>query len=272
MEQLKRITSALVILPPLVLFLYYAPPYLFLILVLLLVSLSLREYLQLLAIIQLPVCAKTSYTVAFLLVLTAYTPEGERWLPRALSLGMIVLAVGVMMTAQPGSHRFPALLHSLFGVLFIGWSLSHLVLLRNLAGGQWYILFLCTIVWVGDSTAMYVGKILGRRKMAPTISPGKTWEGAVGCILGYLLAAILGARFLIPRLALWQSLVLGLAISLAAQISDLSESLIKRYAGVKDSGELIPGHGGLLDRIDSVLFAAPVFFYTQDLLARVSSF
>ena len=270
MEQCKRITSALVILPPLVLFLYKAPLYLFLIFVLLLVSLSLREYLQLLAIIQLPVCAKMSYTVAFLLVLTAAT-GGERWMPRALSLGIVVLAVGVMMTAQSGSHRFPALLHSLFGILFIGWSLSYLILLRRLPGGQWYILLLCTIIWVGDSTAMYVGKILGRHKMAPTISPGKTWEGAAGCILGCLLAAVFGARFLMPRFALWQNLVLGLVISLAAQISDLSESLIKRYAGVKDSGELIPGHGGLLDRIDSVLFAAPVFFYTLDLLAQVSS-
>jgi phosphatidate cytidylyltransferase len=271
MEQFKRIISALVILPPLVLFLYYAPPVLFLILVLLLVSLSLREYLQLLAMMQLPVCAKMSYTVAFLLVLTAYAPDGERWLPRVLSLGMVVLAVGVMMTVPSGAYRFPALVHSLFGILFIGWSLSHLILLRNLADGQWSILFLCTIVWVGDSTAMYVGKLLGRHKMAPTISPGKTWEGAVGCILGYLLAAALGARFLVPRLVLWQSLVLGLVISFAAQISDLSESLIKRYAGVKDSGELIPGHGGLLDRIDSVLFATPMFFYTQDLLAHVVS-
>jgi phosphatidate cytidylyltransferase len=270
MEQLKRITSALVILPPLVLFLSYAPPALFLVLVLLLVSLSLREYVQLLAMIQLPVCSRMSYTVAFLLVLTAYT-GGERWMSRALSLGIIALAVAVMTTGQFGVQRFPAMLHSLFGVLFVGWSLGHLVLLRSLDGGQWSILFLCTIIWVGDSIAMYVGKSLGRHKMAPTISPGKTWEGAAGCILGCLLAAALGVHFLMPRLALWQGLVLGLVISLVAQVSDLSESLIKRYAGVKDSGELIPGHGGLLDRVDSMLFAAPVFLYTLDFLSHVSA-
>jgi phosphatidate cytidylyltransferase len=270
MEQLKRITSALVVLPPLVLFLSYAPPALFLVLVLLLVSLSLREYLRLLARIQLPVCSRTSYTVAFLLVLTAYI-GGERWMPRALSLGIIALAVAVMTTEQFGVQRFPAMLHSLFGVLFVSWSLGYLVLLRSLDGGQWYILFLCTVIWVGDSIAMYVGKGLGRHKMAPTISPGKTWEGAAGCILGCLLAAAFGIRFLMPQFTLWQGLALGLVISLAAQVSDLSESLIKRYAGVKDSGELIPGHGGLLDRIDSVLFAAPVFLYTLDLLSHVSS-
>jgi phosphatidate cytidylyltransferase len=270
MEQLKRITSALVILPPLILFLSYAPPALFLLLVLLLVGLSLREYLQLLAMIQLPVCVRTSYAVAFLLVLMAYI-GGERWMPRALSLGVIALAVAVMTTVQFGAQRFPALLYSLFGILFVGWSLSYLILLRRLEGGQWYILFLCTIIWVGDSIAMYVGKSLGRHKMAPTISPGKTWEGAAGGVLGCLLTAALGVCFLMPQLALWQGLVLGLVISLAAQMSDLSESLIKRYAGVKDSGELIPGHGGLLDRIDSVLFAAPVFLYALDLLSHVSS-
>jgi phosphatidate cytidylyltransferase len=176
-----------------------------------------------------------------------------------------------MTTVQFGAHRFPAMLYSLFGVIFVGWGLSHLVLLRSLDGGQWHILYLCAVIWVGDSIAMYVGKSLGWHKMAPTISPGKTWEGAAGCIFGCLLAAVLGIRFLMPQLALWQGLVLGLVISLAAQVSDLSESLIKRYAGVKDSSGLIPGHGGLLDRLDSVLFAAPVFLYTLDFLSHVSS-
>jgi phosphatidate cytidylyltransferase len=270
MEQFKRVTSAVVILPPLLLFLYYAPQDLFLMLVLVLVALGLREYFQMLALTQLPACTRVSYLVAFLLVFTAYL-GGERWLPMALSFGIAALTASALLTSQHGSYRFLMLLYNLFGVLFIGWSLSHLILLRSLTAGKWYIFFLCVIVWVGDSTAMYIGRSLGRHKMAPSISPGKTWEGAVGGVLGGVFAAALGACVLLPQLVLWQSLILGLLVSLAAQLSDLGESMIKRYAGVKDSGELIPGHGGLLDRIDSVLFAAPMLVYTLDFLLHAYS-
>jgi phosphatidate cytidylyltransferase len=225
------------------------------------VALSLREYWRMLALLQLSVCAGASYTVAFLLVLAAYV-GGEPWMLMGVSLSMVVLAVSVMLSSHLGAHHFPALLHSLFGVLFIGWNLSHLVLLRRLPEGKWYIFFLCTTIWVGDSVAMYVGRGFGRYKLAPSISPGKTWEGAAGGVFGCVLAAVLGAHFFLPHLTLGQSLLLGLVISLAAQSSDLSESLIKRYADVKDSGELIPGHGGVLDRIDSLLFATPLFLYT----------
>lgn len=265
MEQLKRVTSAVVILPPTLLFFYYAPRDLFLILVLIVVGLSLHEYCQMLALTQLPIYTKASYLAVFLLVFTAYF-GGMRWMPMALFCAVATLTVSALFTSQHGSHRFPALLHSLFGVFFVGWGTSHLILLRSLTEGKWYIFFLFAIVWIGDSAAMYVGKSLGRHKMIPAISPGKTWEGALGGTLGGLLAAMLGAHLFTPQLALWQSLFLGLLVCFAAQVSDLGESMIKRYAGVKDSGELIPGHGGLLDRIDSVLFAAPVLVYTLDFL------
>jgi phosphatidate cytidylyltransferase len=265
MEHLKRVVSAFVILPPLLLFLYFAPQELFLLFVILLVVLSLREYVQMLTLFHVPICPSVSYVIALLFVLVAYF-GGERALPCALTLGLLALAVVVLCSPQYGAQRFPALLHSLFGVLFIGWTLSHLVLLRGLPEGKWYIFFLCIVVWVGDSVAMYVGKGLGRFKLAPAISPGKTWEGAVGGVLGGMLMAALAAHFLIPYAAFWQRLLLGLTISLVAQVSDLSESLIKRYVGVKDSGELIPGHGGMLDRIDSLLFTAPLLLYTLGML------
>jgi phosphatidate cytidylyltransferase len=265
MEQLKRVTSAVVILPPLLLFVYYAPQDLFLILILIAVVLSLHEYFQMLVLTQLPVYTRASYIAVFLLVFTAYF-GGERWMPMALFFGVVTLTVSALIPSHHGAQRFPALLHSLFGVFFVGWGTSHLILLRNLPTGKWSIFFLFAIVWVGDSAAMYIGKSLGRHKMAPFISPGKTWEGALGGTLGGVLAAVLGAHLFIPWLALGQSLLLGLLVCLAAQVSDLGESMIKRYAGVKDSGELIPGHGGLLDRIDSVLFAAPMLVYALNFL------
>jgi phosphatidate cytidylyltransferase len=107
--------------------------------------------------------------------------------------------------------------------------------------------------------------------MAPVISPGKTWEGAIGCVVGGVGTAVVSARFWLPDLLLWQWIVLGLCISLAAQLSDLAESMLKRYAGVKDSGGLIPGHGGMLDRIDSLLFAAPTLVYALYVLLPAPS-
>jgi phosphatidate cytidylyltransferase len=270
MEQVKRIASALIILPPLVWFLCYASPVLFLILVLILIGLSLHEYVHLLQQVRLSVCTSVTFLAAFALASIAYL-GGWRWLPIALFLSMVALTLSVMLIPSHGSPILPTLVYSIFGVLFIGWNLSHLILLRLLPAGQWYILFLCVVVWVGDSVAMYVGKSLGRYKMAPTISPGKTWEGAVGGAVGCVLTAVLSAGFWLPHLVLWQCVILGLCISGAAQISDLGESMLKRYAGVKDSSRLIPGHGGILDRIDSMLFAAPTLVYALHVLMVVPS-
>lgn len=261
MEQLKRVTSALIILPPFLCFLFYTSTGFFLALVLLLTALSLREYFRMLALSQHPVQPRVCYLLSFLLVCSGYF-RATFWLPLMTSFTLIALTVNAILTGQSGPHRFIALLHNLFGVFFIGWSLSHLVLLRNLPEGKSYILFLCAIVWVGDTLAMYVGKIVGRHKMSRSISPGKTWEGAAGGLIGGLLTAVAFSSYLVPQLSLGQCLLLALLLSITAQISDLSESMIKRYTGVKDSGELIPGHGGLLDRIDSLLFAAPTFVYT----------
>ena len=270
MEQVKRVASALVILPPLVVFLVYASPGLFLLLVLALIGLSLREYFHLLQHVHLSLCTHVTWLAAFALTIAAHF-GGWRWLPIALFCSMVALTISAMLTASQVAHFFPMLVYSVFGVLFIGWTLSHLILLRLLPEGPWYMLFLCAVVWVGDSAAMYIGKSLGHHKMAPTISPGKTWEGSVGGVVGGVGTAVVSAGFWLPHLVFWQCVVLGLCISLAAQISDLGESMLKRYAGVKDSSRLIPGHGGILDRVDSMLFAAPTLVYALYVLLPVSS-
>src|SRR6266446_3477153 len=270
MEQVKRVASALVILPPLVVFLLYASPVLFLLLVLALIGLSLREYFHLLQHVHLSLCTHVTWLAAFALTIAAHF-GGLRWLSIALFCSMVALTISAMLTTSQVTHFFPMLVYSVFGVLFIGWTLSHLILLRLLPAGPWYMLFLCAVVWVGDSVAMYVGKSLGHYKMAPAISPGKTWEGAIGCIIGGVCTAVVSAGFWLPHLVLWQWIVLGLCISLAAQLSDLAESMLKRYAGVKDSGGLIPGHGGMLDRIDSLLFAAPTLVYALYVLLPAPS-
>jgi phosphatidate cytidylyltransferase len=166
----------------------------------------------------------------------------------------------------------------------IGYTTIPLLLLANLRqqwAGAFLILYLFLVVWTGDTAAYYVGRAIGRHKMAPRISPGKTWEGGVASFLasigiGVLVfnyaqpisAALLNARlvdraqgYLAPSPPIAQIIILSAVINLTAQLGDLVESLLKRGAGVKDSGTLLPGHGGMLDRIDALLFALPVLWF-----------
>jgi phosphatidate cytidylyltransferase len=161
---------------------------------------------------------------------------------------------------------------SIFPLLYIGLTLATLPLLWVQPDGPSLLIFLFCIVWTGDVAALYVGRSFGRHKLAPQISPNKSWEGSAASVAGSLLIAALLvylARWLESRAALrfpgplirW----LGLAVLLNvfAQVGDLVESAIKRGAGVKDSGAMLPGHGGILDRIDALLLAAPALWYAQ---------
>jgi phosphatidate cytidylyltransferase len=136
------------------------------------------------------------------------------------------------------------------------------------------VAFLLCVVWAGDIAALYVGRAWGRHKLAPSLSPNKTWEGTLGSVAGSLLVTggLLGlaawlaqwdsAKLSYPE-DVWYWLVLAVVVNVVAQVGDLAESALKRSAGVKDSGSLLPGHGGVLDRIDALLLAAPVLWYAQ---------
>ncbi|MCK4274478.1 MAG: phosphatidate cytidylyltransferase [Dehalococcoidales bacterium] len=147
------------------------------------------------------------------------------------------------------------------GILYVGWLLSYLVTLRLDAGRDW--LYLALFATFGSDTAAYfLGKAFGKHKLAPLISPGKTWEGAVAGLFGAVIISLLftlDTPLQLP-LSYWQAILLGVLISIFGQIGDLVESLLKRNSGVKESGNLMPGHGGLLDRMDSVVFAGIVVY------------
>jgi phosphatidate cytidylyltransferase len=133
--------------------------------------------------------------------------------------------------------------------------------MRKFPSGQLWILFTLVAVFSGDTTAFYVGRAFGRKKLAPAISPGKTVEGGYGAVAGSAAGALLFKGLFFSQVPFLHALILGLGVGLFGQLGDLWESVLKRSAQVKDSGTLIPGHGGLLDRIDSVLFAAPFVYY-----------
>jgi phosphatidate cytidylyltransferase len=268
MEHYRRLASAAILVPPVAAFLVYAPRELFGVLVGVVIGVSLHEYFRLLALKHQPLCVGLSYIAALSLACLTHF-YGLQGLSLSLSLNVVLLTGGTIWQADPSVPSFPALVYSLFGVLLIGWGLSHLILIRSLDVGRLFIILLCAVVWLSDAAAMYVGQALGRHRMAPAISPGKTWEGAAASLVSGMIVAWLGVRLLSLPLSLLQSVAFGGIISCVAQVSDLSESLLKRYVGVKDSGALIPGHGGLLDRIDSLCLSAPLAFYLLRWLTEV---
>jgi phosphatidate cytidylyltransferase len=148
-----------------------------------------------------------------------------------------------------------------FGVFYVAWLLGHMITLRQFTEGPFLIFFLFLVTWANDTGAYYVGTLWGRRPLAPRISPRKTWEGAAGGLLGSVLAALACRAWFLDSLSTGEALGAGVLIGLTAPLGDLAESILKRSAGVKDSGTILPGHGGLLDRIDSLIFTTPAFYY-----------
>ncbi|MBI3548132.1 MAG: phosphatidate cytidylyltransferase [Elusimicrobia bacterium] len=182
----------------------------------------------------------------------------------------VLVAASMLREMFRKEHSLDRAAISLFGVLFVGWTLAHLVLLRDLRPyGERLTYLLFGAVWITDTTAYFVGRSVGRKPLAAVISPKKTIEGTAAGILGAGLFAVLAERtFLNGALTLPEAAAAGLFIGAMGQASDLAESTIKRAAGVKDSSELLPGHGGILDRFDSFLLTTPILYYALALKFR----
>jgi phosphatidate cytidylyltransferase len=257
---LKRWLSGLVLAPSLIFFILYAPPWLFLLFILFLTLLGLREFYAL----SLPGISQTQRAVGMLLgllfPLSLYSRD-PRCFIAALAFVILFLFIQALFRPEEFPVRIERLSKHLLGLLYVPLFFAHFVLLHRLASGRLWVLFVLVAVYFGDTTAFYIGRAWGRRKLAPQISPGKTWEGGLGAMVGSLAGALIFKSLFFPRLPTIHALVLGVGMGVIGQLGDLFESLIKRSAKVKDSGMLIPGHGGLLDRVDSVLFASPFVYY-----------
>jgi phosphatidate cytidylyltransferase len=179
-----------------------------------------------------------------------------------LLTGGIVLSLMMLVFLRQKEGVFNLWAWMTGGALYLGWLLSLLMSIRLDFGRNWiYLALLAT--FASDTLAYFIGKSFGRHKLAPAISPGKTWEGAVAGVIGAIIVSLF---FILPtELQLpinWgQAIILGLFVSIVGQIGDLAESLLKRNTGVKDSGTIMPGHGGLMDRMDSILFAGVVVYF-----------
>jgi phosphatidate cytidylyltransferase len=169
----------------------------------------------------------------------------------------LVVAVPVLRDRADGQLKHVAL--GVFGVLYVGWMFGHVAWLASSPHAYGYLLFLLVAVELNDVVAYTVGKLLGRRPLRPNVSPGKTWEGAAaGLVVSLALPWVM--RFSLPGFTATDCVLAGLAIGVGGTLGDLVVSVVKRDVGVKDLGTAIPGHGGLLDRIDSLAYAAPLFY------------
>jgi phosphatidate cytidylyltransferase len=259
---LKRLASAIILLPVFLLIVVKAPAYLFNALVIIASAAALWEMARLFEQAGRPIdrglalAAGTTVTASF---------AASRLLdPLALPVFALLMAV-VGVLAAPVWRGMPDLERSantLLAVMYIGWLLGFGILLHHTSPlGDELVLVVVGVTWAGETAAYLVGSTLGRRRLASVISPRKTVEGAIAQVVGSIATGGALAAWLLPGCGLGFGLGAGVLLGVVGQFGDLAESAVKRSAGTKDTGGLIPGHGGVLDRIDSLLFNLPAFYY-----------
>lgn len=204
---------------------------------------------------------RNAAVAASILMLLAGIAGGPLGLSAGLTIGGLLI---FMFSRENGSVAGSAkrTASGIFILIVPVWCLAHLTFYFQTTGWRRSLMFLLICVWVSDSAAYYAGRAFGRRKLAPAISPNKTIVGSVAGILGSVLSAVVLRWFSFVSWPVYFVILAGFFLSIVAQFGDLAESMIKRDAGVKDSGALIPGHGGILDRVDALLFTVPVFYYS----------
>ncbi|MBI2829715.1 MAG: phosphatidate cytidylyltransferase [Chloroflexi bacterium] len=193
--------------------------------------------------------------------------EGILTIPDLVTSAVMLPLIWLLFT-HPKEGAFANWVWTIAGIFYIGWLLGYYVQLRGLDNGRDWVYLAMFTTFSSDSAAYFVGRTMGKHHMAPSISPKKTWEGAVAGILGAMVSVFILTKLLSFPLGYGQIVFLGIAVSVVGQAGDLVESLLKRNLGVKDSSNLLPGHGGFLDRIDSHIFAGVVVYYFATLMVR----
>lgn len=288
---MKRVLTAVVLIPVVLLVVFRAPLWLFALVVAGIVVLALQEYLNIAELSGCKPFQRLSYAMALLLVYVVWAfaarPRAfhsyfsNEWLTPLL-LTPVVFGIPLVFRKDLSSGLVSAA-SSLFGVLYAAGSLALLIALRTTPFQDILVIFALFSVWGGDIAAYYVGRSFGRHRLAPVVSPNKSWEGAIASVVGSVIVGLLVfhfhqqidglfahrwtfyTRITAPRIAISHIVVLSVLTNIAAQFGDLFESALKRGVHLKDSGALLPGHGGILDRIDALLFAIPVVWYYAQL-------
>ena len=308
---MKRVLTAVVLIPLVLLAVFRAPMWLFALLVGIIIILALDEYLNIAEAAGIKPFRWLTYAVALVPIVVAWfsiyiahqimTSSGSPFYFRMLGVSRLLLALPVLAPVIFGialvfrkdlRAGLASAAASAFGFLYISESLSKLILLRADLIESVLVIFVLFSVWAGDIAAYYVGRSIGKHKLAPIVSPNKSWEGAIASVIASVAVAFVVFHFKgplnsyfvhgdLPGSAYWNFsfpsdrfllavspihvIIIGILTNIAAQFGDLFESALKRGANLKDSGTLLPGHGGMLDRIDALLFAIPVVWYYAQL-------
>ena len=259
-NHLKRVLTALLLLPVLILIVYLGRGWLFNALIIGCIFICIREYFSLMDQGGMP-CFKSSGILISIGLIIVFIIRRPEWILFMITAALLFLFLNAIASGQPMSETVPRLSVTLLGLIYVPWMMSFLILIRGFKGGAYLIFFLLAVIWSGDTFAYYTGSLMGRHLLCQRISPKKTVEGMLGGLGGSILAASLAGHFWLPRVSWFVYPLTGLTLGAIGQLGDLSESILKRWAGAKESGAILPGHGGLLDRIDGLIFSAPVFYF-----------
>lgn len=261
----QRIYTALVVLPLFYVLVRYFPPGVFFLMVAGAAFLALREFYDLYFQGATPRGGVVLGLVGGGLLLVSLQWSGQLPLIPSDRGAFIIILMAVfasqLLLARALHRSVTDAAGLVLGILYIPFTLGHLLLIRALESGIFFVFFVMLVTWAADTAAYYVGKGVGRRPLCPRISPKKTIEGFVGGLLVACGSAVLAKFWFLPTFSVLDCTVTAVLLSVIGLAGDLSESIVKRAAEVKDSGGIIPGHGGMLDRLDSLLFTAPAFYY-----------
>ncbi len=286
---IKRIATAIVLIPIVLLLVLKAPIYILVLVAGVVALLAVAEFLSLITHYGVQPLSQATYvyvTLFFVFVIVATSGRTPLVETTAVIYGITLATVlapflflAIALRRPQLSSGYPAAAASAFAFAYIALPMVLLIEIRQMAAGAIWVIYTLLVVWVGDIFAYFVGKSIGRHLMSPEVSPKKTWEGAIASVVASVIVGMLwfehspgisaallrtgliGRRdgvFTLEQPSLLPIIALSIIVNLAAQFGDLVESLIKRGANVKDSGSILPGHGGMLDRIDAMLFAVPV--------------
>jgi phosphatidate cytidylyltransferase len=273
---IKRVATAVVLIPLVLVLVLKAPLYILALVAGAVAVLAIAEFLKLVTPYGVqPLTLATYVFVALFFIFVIGTALAAALAPFIF----LTVAMSMRMTRANLASRYPAAAAAMFAFAYIAIPMALLVGIRQQPAGAIWTIYTLLAVWAGDIFAYFVGKSLGRHRMSPHVSPKKTWEGAAASIVASVIvgtlwiqhapgisSALLRAGLIerpdgmwgLEQPPMWPIILLSAVVNIAAQLGDLVESLIKRGAGVKDSGTILPGHGGMLDRIDAMLFAVPV--------------
>jgi phosphatidate cytidylyltransferase len=260
MSHLKRWLTAGIAIPILIVLIGFGPRWLFYLLLFVVSCICLHEFFVLTAP-RLPNIPR-AFAFALCFLFTALFSQGFGPFAFAAPCFTVMILLSFYLFSEPKRRKevFEGTAAVVLGFLYAGLPLSLLVLVDQTPRGNLWIFFLLAIIFSGDTAALYCGRLFGKHKLYVTVSPGKTWEGAAGGFVASVLAGVVFSSIFGLHESLLTIATASGGIAVAGQVGDLAESMIKRNAGVKDSGTILPGHGGFLDRLDALLFAIPVFY------------